>query len=186
MNHPLLLKHLLKIAICLIVTLCTVKSSMSQDGGNGIMASGPGLSFDTTNAPMDAFSKDILQLLTTTKALEASAKAASQVFDNMLSNFPEDKKQVFEEIFSRIINDMQQGDSKRWLMNFYVKLYRKKFTHDEIKQLSDFYKTPLGQKTTSLLPEIQLESSQYGQKVGAYLGQKFYEEVTKEQEGNNK
>ncbi|MEZ0231419.1 MAG: DUF2059 domain-containing protein [Methylophilaceae bacterium] len=50
-----------------------------------------------------------------------------------------------------------------------IPIYSKYFTNDEIKQLLDFYKTPLGQKSISVMPQLLNESMLAGQAWGQSL-----------------
>lgn len=45
-----------------------------------------------------------------------------------------------------------------------ARLYAEKFTTDEIRQLIQFYKTPLGEKVALLLPEMSAEGAAIGQR----------------------
>lgn len=44
-----------------------------------------------------------------------------------------------------------------------AKIYMKNFTDDEIKELIAFYKTPIGQKTATLVPVIATEGAMIGE-----------------------
>jgi hypothetical protein len=56
------------------------------------------------------------------------------------------------------------------LANWTVEVYATRFTTDEIKQLTAFYKTPVGHKAAQLLPEL---SGEVGKKMGPILMQRM-------------
>jgi uncharacterized protein len=56
------------------------------------------------------------------------------------------------------------------LMNRFFELYKKYYTHDEIKELIAFYKTPTGAKFARLTPTIGREGTMIGEEWGRNLG----------------
>ena len=61
-----------------------------------------------------------------------------------------------------------------------VPVYDKNFSHQEIRSLLEFYQTPLGQKTISVLPKLTLELQEEGRKLGENLGRKCMMDVLAE------
>jgi hypothetical protein len=61
-----------------------------------------------------------------------------------------------------------------------VPVYDKNFSHQEIRSLIEFYQTPLGQKTISVLPKVTLELQEEGRKWGENLGRKAMMDVLSE------
>lgn len=66
------------------------------------------------------------------------------------------------------------------LLDFAVPIYDKYFSDEEIKGLINFYESPLGHKTVSLLPQIMSEMSAEGQKWGAEVGRQSMLQVLAE------
>ena len=66
------------------------------------------------------------------------------------------------------------------LVDSEVLIYDKHFSHQEIRGLIEFYRTPLGQKTLKELPAVVSESAQAGQKWGEDLGRDSMKEVLAE------
>ena len=56
------------------------------------------------------------------------------------------------------------------LANWTVEVYATRFTTDEVRQLINFYKTPVGKKAARLIPEL---SGEVGQKMGPILMQRL-------------
>ena len=50
------------------------------------------------------------------------------------------------------------------MKNDMAKIYMDKFTDSELKELNDFYKTPIGQKAAILVPTLTAEGAALGQK----------------------
>jgi hypothetical protein len=66
------------------------------------------------------------------------------------------------------------------ILNMTVQIYDKYFSDDEIKSLIQFYETPLGQKTLSVLPKLMLEMQEEGSKWGQKIGRDSMMEVLSE------
>ena len=58
-----------------------------------------------------------------------------------------------------------------------IPIYDKYYTEDDIKQLTDFYQTPIGKKVISNTPLIMQESMQAGQSWGQKIGEKVIENL---------
>ncbi len=58
------------------------------------------------------------------------------------------------------------------LINIIIPIYSKHFTHDEIKELLKFYKTPTGKKVILVMPRVMQENVAMGQRWGTELGRK--------------
>jgi hypothetical protein len=58
-----------------------------------------------------------------------------------------------------------------------IELFDKNFTDDEIKQLTAFYKTPLGQKVLTQWPVVMQQSEQLGENWGALVGARVTERI---------
>lgn len=132
--------------------------------------------FDTTAAPDDAFTRDILTLLDATNAINMGLTFA----ENMPREY--EGNEDMKEFYRRFIQDMRNGTFRRWQERVYVKEYRKRFTPQDIQELIRFYQSPLGKKlvgqTTELLPGVM----EQGGKIGKYIGMKIYMEVLKDKE----
>jgi hypothetical protein len=58
-----------------------------------------------------------------------------------------------------------------------VPIYKKYYTHDEIKDLIKFYKTPIGQKTISVMPSVTQDAMAAGQTWGQEIAMKVLEKM---------
>jgi|SRR5579859_4268049 len=66
------------------------------------------------------------------------------------------------------------------LLDMAVPIYDKYFSHEEIRGLIQFYGTPLGQKTVSVIPQLMGELQEEGRKWGGDLGRESMQEVLAE------
>ncbi|MEO8404193.1 MAG: DUF2059 domain-containing protein [Chitinophagaceae bacterium] len=137
----------------------------------------PKIDFDTTAAPDDIFTKNVMRLLEVTQAITMGT--------NIAQNMPQsDQSEMMKEFYARFIKDMQEGTARRWLERIYVRAYRARFTNEEIEGLIKFYDTPLGKKVVKenieMLPGVMSE----GKKLGSYIGIKIYSQLLEEQKKN--
>jgi len=85
-------------------------------------------------------------------SLEAQARASGKTL-------PPDTKQRMNAVLLEVV---PYGEMKQWSAD----IYARRFSSAELKQLLQFYKTPVGRKLASKLPEIMGEA---GKKVGEVL-----------------
>jgi hypothetical protein len=66
------------------------------------------------------------------------------------------------------------------LVDLAIPVYDRNFSHQEIRGLIEFYKTPLGQKAIAALPKVTAEMQEQGRKWGEQLGKDCMVEVLTE------
>ncbi|MFI5160713.1 MAG: DUF2059 domain-containing protein [Sphingobacteriales bacterium] len=76
------------------------------------------------------------------------------------AHIPEKNQAKFINEMSAFMNKYMPVDVLKKNM---IVLYAQTFTEDELKQLNDFYKTPLGQKIISKIPELTQKAMQMSQ-----------------------
>lgn len=101
---------------------------------------------------------------TMSKTIDAIAKTPAYVAMN-----------IPEEIWNEFKKEFDSQD----LMNQLAPIYTKYYTDEEILQLTEFYKSPIGQKTIQVTPQIMGESMTIGQKMGADVMRKVIEKLDK-------
>jgi uncharacterized protein len=74
---------------------------------------------------------------------------------------------------------LAKADSQTFL-DLAIPSYDKNFTHEEIRGLIQFYQTPLGKKSTSVLPQLTAELQEQGRKWGEELGRSTMMELLAE------
>ena len=122
--------------------------------------------------PSTELKEDIRKLMEVTGA----GNLAVQMMNQMIGPMREVNPNAPEEFWTRF---MAKVDTEE-LIELIVPIYAKYFTHDEIKQLLAFYRTPLGQKVIATLPAVMQESMVAGAKWGEQLGQQVVDELKAE------
>lgn len=117
----------------------------------------------------DKVEKDIKELLVLTGSAQLGKQVASQMFDSFEKMYP----QVPAEFWDEFKKEMKTDD----LINLMVPIYKKYYTHDEIKDLIKFYKTPIGQKTISVMPSVTQDAMAAGQTWGQEIAMKVLEKM---------
>ena len=105
--------------------------------------------------------------------LTGAGKMGVQAADNMLTSFKTSYKEVPEQFWI----DFKKELNPATLVNLMIPIYDKYYTEDDIKQLTDFYQTPIGKKVIFNTPFIMQESMQAGQSWGQKIGEKVIENL---------
>jgi uncharacterized protein len=147
-------------------------------------ASAPKSGTDSTNPPRIDPAKEaaIRQLidLTGAKAL------ANQMMDEMQKNLKPVMANALpagdcrEKLIDLFFEKFRSKADLQKLIDLAVPLYDKYLSEEEIKGLIQFYSTPLGQKTLSVLPKLMGEMQSEGTKWGQDLGRQCMSEVLSE------
>jgi hypothetical protein len=61
-----------------------------------------------------------------------------------------------------------------------AKIYARRFTAEELRQVTDFYRTPTGEKFIREQPEVMKESMILGQQWGQAVGQEVQKQMIEE------
>lgn len=113
-------------------------------------------------AQVDQYQKDIVNYLNSNGTKEQYSNAYDEMFgilaqQFMSANVPETKWKELKE---------NKTESLDELVNFLSFAYRKHFTHDEIKQMYAFYKTPEAQQ---MLKDMNTLSASDSEKIAAFF-----------------
>src|SRR5690242_8112817 len=106
---------------------------------------------DTTDLPKDKITQKIIEL----RQLRGNFNIDVVV---QLKMQEEISKGNNSEAMRKMAESFSSGNSKRWLDNAVMHLYREEFTYAELKKITRFYKTPAGQKMAKELPLIIMKS----------------------------
>ncbi len=104
----------------------------------------------------DSFKDDVMKLM----AINGSAQSLELARTQVLPMISESKRAEFNKEFDATIP------------LFYTKLasvYMEVYSHDEIKELIEFYQTPIGKKTAENMGVISQKGMQAGQEWGMEL-----------------
>jgi hypothetical protein len=116
--------------------------------------------------------EDILKLLKIT----GTDKLAEQVMTAMIPQFKQIVPGIPDAFWDRFIKKINLDD----LLFACVPAYSKYYTQNEIKQLIQFYESPLGKKVVEVTPLLTQETMVIGQKWGEKLGQDIVVELINE------
>ena len=115
---------------------------------------GLSLSFADPLTSHEQAAKDMLDCM---NMGETFSKTIDSTLDLQIQQNPalKDKRKAMKTFFDRYMS---------WasLENDFIKIYTEAFTEEELKQLTVFYKTPVGQKTVRLMPELTRKGGEIG------------------------
>jgi uncharacterized protein len=112
----------------------------------------------TTQPEQDAKRAEIRKLIELTGAANISADALRQIIAPLRSGFP----QVPDEFWDNFVKEVRSDE----LVDLVVPIYDKYYTLEEIRDLTRFYQSPVGQKTIKVLPKLSAEAIDAGQEWG--------------------
>lgn len=129
------------------------------------------------NAQDAEFTKDVDKLL----KVNGSTASYDMAFDQIVAQFKMMKPTVSDDVWGKMrteVFDKEIAELRKQL----VPVYMKHLTHTDVKELIQFYESPLGKKLTAATGKITFESMQMaqtwgmglGNKINAYLQEKGY------------
>ena len=123
-------------------------------------------------------SMELMKLLNFENTLINTSKLGFAPFFNQLrtKGMPEEAiqelKGVSDIYFKQVARD---PDLKKEMAG----IYEEKFNKDELKKLITFYKSPLGQKSLQILPEMTHAGGKLGKKYAEKYSENFKENLTR-------
>lgn len=105
--------------------------------------------------------------------LTGSGKVGAQVAKQMIVTFQKTYPKVDQKIWDELANEIKAED----LIALMIPIYDKYYTEDDVDQLIVFYNTPIGKKSTEVLPAISQESMAAGQAWGRKIGEKIAQKL---------
>lgn len=128
-----------------------------------------------------AFEKDIVRLMEVTGAQrlgeQMAASVVSAMGEGMRQNNPRIPARAIE-ILTEVTRDMVSKEFGT-LMPRMVEAYSRLLTHGEVKQLLDFYATPLGRRLIEVTPLLQQAGSLVGREWAQGLQPKLKDELVR-------
>lgn len=144
-----------------------------QEGTKIDVVAPPVPDLDTTAAPDDALTREIKKLLDVSNAVAIGVSTTENLLLQQKAASTDARMNAFYTTF------LQTFKSKRvhgLLETIFVKAYRDAYTLEEVKQLTEFYKTPVGKKTLAVLPAIMQKSQQQCSRLGTMLAAEIYQQ----------
>lgn len=114
------------------------------------------------------FEKDIEKLL----SVNGSSAAYDLAFDQMVAQFKMMKTEAPDEVWKQVRTEVFDKEIAA-LTKQLIPIYKKHFTHEDIKGMIAFYESPLGKKMTDTTGKITTETMQMAQTWGMQLGGKI-------------
>jgi hypothetical protein len=121
------------------------------------------------NAADESKKGDIIKILDITNSYRIASMVMDQVLMVLKPMAPDVPEKVWKEFSNKINKDV--------LYDMVIPIYDKYLTHDDIKALIKFYKTPVGQKFIKVTPDITQESMMAGQQLGQRLMMEIINEI---------
>lgn len=131
------------------------------------------LSIPATQAQDNEFEKDLALML----ELNGSKESYDMVFEQIVGQLKYSMPNVSDENWAKVkadVFDKQIIELNKKL----VPIYKKHFTHDEIKGIIAFYQTEVGKKMGQKSAVIMQESMAFAQQWGMQLGQCIQNYIT--------
>lgn len=130
----------------------------------------------------DAKVANIKKLIEVTGSTNIAKQFAGAVSQQMFKMLKISRPDIPDRALVVMNNELMSFFSEKMyvqngLVDRVIPIYSKYFTDTEIKQLLEFYKTPLGQKTISVMPQVVSESLIAGQQWGQSLGPEMQKRI---------
>jgi hypothetical protein len=113
--------------------------------------------------------KDILALLGLLNVVEIELKGVDPLFEQFKRAAPHVPARVWAELKAEILKEV----TPEVILNTYMPIYARKFSHAEIRQLVRFYSSPVGKKLVALAPEMEAEEFLAGYERGVKIGERL-------------
>jgi hypothetical protein len=125
-------------------------------------------SFNVSAQTDDEFAKDIRKFF----EINGTKQTLPIVMDQMIVQI----KSLFPSVPDKywgVVKEEMNGPGLEDLYQELIPIYKKHFTHQEIKDIISFYESPTGRKFSEQSPYITQEAMQAGQRWGSLIGQKI-------------
>ena len=125
--------------------------------------------FIGTLAFSQASEAKIKEFIKITGADKLAISSMQTYMDQLKKNAPNIPDEFWNEFAKEFTADK--------MVQLYVPIYAKYYTESDIDELIKFYKSPVGQKTISVLPSILQESMEAGGKMGREVAERVMEKL---------
>ena len=101
--------------------------------------------------------------------LTGAARRGIASMDRMIQSYRAVMPQVPEQFWVEFRRDLDEEA----MIELLVPIYAKHLSHEDVRALIEFYRSEAGQRFLQALPDIQRESRQAGQRLGATLAERL-------------
>jgi hypothetical protein len=112
---------------------------------------------------------DILKLLKVSGSTDALSQITGTIIQQFRQMFPAVPAAAWDE-FAKKLNDEE-------LLRMYIPIYKKYYTHDDIKEMIRFYESPVGRKMAKATPAMTQDAIVIGQQWGEKIGAEIIKEM---------
>jgi len=105
--------------------------------------------------------------------ITGAGKIGAQIGVTMINNMKTVYKDIPDEFWDEFKKELTTTD---WI-DMFIPVYEKFYSDNEVRELIQFYQSPIGKKVISNTPLIMQESMQIGQVWGQKLGEKLVERI---------
>lgn len=116
------------------------------------------------NAQTSDYEKDLEKFL----SINGSTETYNIVYEQILTQLKMSKPGVPDSVWSNLKTEVFDNEVNE-LTKKMVPLYKKHFTHEDVKELINFYESPIGKKLVTKTPLLTQESMQFSQQWGMDL-----------------
>jgi hypothetical protein len=118
---------------------------------------------------------DIKQLLTLSGSAQITTKLADTLARQITQALRKKRPDLSEKTLGDVEREVRQAVVEKMLgaggpLDRLVPIYASRFSHEEIRQIVDFYKSPVGRKVAQTLPELHGEAQKLGLQFARELG----------------
>ena len=129
--------------------------------------------------------EELFSLMKTAELLSSLTVQTKQMVLQQIKqmDIPKGQEPILEKYMGRIVDVINEDMSWERAKDDYIALYTRHFSEDEIEDLIQFYKSPIGMKFIEKMPQIMKESLEIGQRRSQNMFpklRKLVEEMEKE------
>jgi hypothetical protein len=114
---------------------------------------------------------------------DSSTPPCHQQLEAAFIKLKPDHAAVIKDVFKLIPGRF--SERKNELLDQIAVLYAQRLTTDELIEIANFYKSPIGVKFVQIQPELMQQSAALGQAWGRKIGEEIEQEVRKELKERN-
>lgn len=132
----------------------------------------PVKNYDTTGVPNDAVSVEMYRLVDEMKLVDMAMQTAK---DAVVAAKTANQNMTPEllKFYDRFTESLNGPEVRAFYRTLFVKLYRKYYTVEEMKEVQKFYQTAVGKKTLKVMSPLMQESMQEGGNSGRTWRKRF-------------
>jgi hypothetical protein len=111
-----------------------------------------------------------------------SVTGTENLLKQSLSGMIPQMKQAMPQVPDEAWREVEKPASIHEIIELYVSIYEKHFTHEDIKGMLDFYDSPLGKKTIEKMPIVMQEAMEAGNNWGIALAKRMDQKGPKQEQ----